>query len=137
LLIWRIHVRRQYQPQHKKKEWGLDQAAARGKKLTSLDHAIREGNSVISDPAVHPKAFDWQAAFPEVFAQGGFDVVVSNSPYIRQELLAPFKPYWEQRFKSYHGVADIFTYFFEHGVELPVLSNNPAHKRAKTAQITC
>jgi hypothetical protein len=32
--------------------------AARGKQLTSLDHTIREGNSVISDPAVHPKAFD-------------------------------------------------------------------------------
>jgi hypothetical protein len=45
--------------------------AARGKRLTSLDHTIREGNSVISDPAVHPKAFDWQAAFPEIFAQGG------------------------------------------------------------------
>ena len=37
--------------------------------------------SVISDTAVHPKALDWQAAFPEVFAQGGFDVVVGNPPY--------------------------------------------------------
>ncbi|MCX6930333.1 MAG: N-6 DNA methylase, partial [Verrucomicrobia bacterium] len=92
--------------------------AARGKRLTSLDHTIREGNSIISDPAVHPKAFDWQAAFPEVFAQGGFDVVVGNPPYIRQEWIAPFKPYWERRFKSYHGVADIFVYFFEQGVEL-------------------
>jgi hypothetical protein len=92
--------------------------AARGKQLTSLDHTIREGNSVISDPAVHPKAFDWQAAFPEVFAQGGFDVIVGNPPYIRQELLVPFKPYWEQRFKAYHGVADIFVYFFEQGVEV-------------------
>ena len=64
--------------------------AARGKRLTSLDHTIREGNSIISDPAVHPKAFDWQAAFPEVFAQGGFDVVVGNPPYIRQEWIAPF-----------------------------------------------
>jgi SAM-dependent methyltransferase len=92
--------------------------AARGKRLTSLDHTIREGNSIISDPAVHPKAFDWQAAFPEVFAQGGFDVVVGNPPYIRQEWIAPFKPYWERRFKSYHGVADIFVYFFEQGVEV-------------------
>src|ERR1017187_5655319 len=39
--------------------------AACGKQLTSLDHTIREGNSVISAPAVQPKAFDWQAAFPE------------------------------------------------------------------------
>jgi hypothetical protein len=34
--------------------------------LTSLDHTTREGNSVISDPTVQPKAFDWQAAFPEL-----------------------------------------------------------------------
>jgi hypothetical protein len=27
----------------------------RGKHLTSPDHAIREGNSVMSDPAVHPR----------------------------------------------------------------------------------
>ena len=44
--------------------------AARGKQLTSLDHTIREGNSVISDTAAHPKAFDWPAAFPEVFPHG-------------------------------------------------------------------
>jgi hypothetical protein len=40
--------------------------AMRGKQLTRLDHTIREANSVISDPAVQPKAFDWQAAFPEL-----------------------------------------------------------------------
>lgn len=92
--------------------------AALGKALTSLDHTIREGNSVVTDPGVHPKAFDWQATFPEVFAQGGFDVVVGNPPYIRQEWLAPFKPYWEKRYRTYHGVADIFVYFFEQGIEL-------------------
>src|SRR5208337_1743117 len=54
--------------------------ATRGKRLTSLDHTIREGNSIISDPAVHPNAFDWQDAFPEVFAQGGFDVVFGTPP---------------------------------------------------------
>ncbi|MDB6025401.1 MAG: putative type modification enzyme [Verrucomicrobiales bacterium] len=92
--------------------------AARGKQLTSLDHTIREGNSVVNDLAAHPKAFNWQASFPEVFAQGGFDVVVGNPPYLRQEWLAPFKPYWEKRYQSYHGVADIFVYFFEQGIEV-------------------
>jgi hypothetical protein len=92
--------------------------AARGKQLTSLDHTICEGNSVVNDPEVHPRAFDWQAAFPEVFGQGGFDVVIGNPPYIRQEWLAPFKPFWETRYQSYHGVADIFTYFFEQGIEV-------------------
>jgi hypothetical protein len=92
--------------------------AERGKVLTSLDHTIRVGNSIIADPAVHPKAFDWQAAFPEVFAVGGFDVVVANPPYIRQEWLAPYKAHFEAVFKSYHGTADIFTYFFERGLQL-------------------
>ena len=125
--------------------------AARGKQLTSLDHTIREGNSVISDPAVHPKAFDWQAAFPEVFAQGGpcragaqpgeaglvtpqlgegglvapkppgeggFDVVVGNPPYIRQELLTPYKPWLEAHYAVFHGMADLYVYFYELGVRM-------------------
>jgi SAM-dependent methyltransferase len=92
--------------------------AARGKRLTSLDHTIREGNSIISDPAVHPKAFDWQAAFPEVFAQGGFDVVVGNPPYIRQELLTPYKPWLEAHYETFHGMADLYVYFYELGVRL-------------------
>ena len=92
--------------------------ASRGKMLTSLDHNIRVGNSVVDDCQVHPKAFDWRAAFPEVFANGGFDVIVANPPYIRQEWLAPYKAYWQRRFKSYAGTADIFTYFYELGVEL-------------------
>ncbi len=89
--------------------------AAHGKQLTSLDHSIREGNSVVSDTTVHPKAFDWQTAFPEVFAQGGFDVVVGNPPYVRQELLTPFKPWLEARYASYHGMADLYVYFYELG----------------------
>ncbi len=92
--------------------------AARGKQLTSLDHTIREGNSVVDDPAVHPKAFIWKSAYPEVFIQGGFDVVVGNPPYVRQEWLAPYKPFWEKRYQSYHGVADIFVYFFEQSLEV-------------------
>jgi hypothetical protein len=81
--------------------------AQRGKPLASLDHSIRVGNSVVADPAVHEKAFDWQAAFPEVFAQGGFDVVVGNPPYVRQELLSPIKPYLQSAYRAYHGMADL------------------------------
>ena len=92
--------------------------AQRGKALTSLDHTIRVGNSVISDPAVHPRAFDWQAAFPEVFEHGGFDVVIGNPPYVRQEWISPYKPYFQEHFKVYHGVADLYVYFYELGIRL-------------------
>ena len=57
-------------------------------------------------------------SFQKCLKQGGFDVVVGNPPYIRQEWLAPYKSHWEQEFESYHGVADIYAYFFERGLEV-------------------
>jgi len=92
--------------------------AARGKVLTSLDHTIRVGNSVVTDPAVHPRAFDWQAAFPEVFANGGFDVVIGNPPYVRQEWISDIKPHLEANYLSYHGMADLYVYFYELGCRI-------------------
>ncbi|MCG8587214.1 MAG: Eco57I restriction-modification methylase domain-containing protein, partial [Pirellulales bacterium] len=92
--------------------------AQRGKPLTSLDHTIRVGNSIVSDPAVHPRAFDWQDTFPEVFDAGGFDVVVGNPPYVRQELLSPIKPYLEENYAAYHGMADLYVYFYELGLRV-------------------
>ena len=93
--------------------------AQRGKRLTDLDHSIRAGNSLVSDPDVDPRAaLDWQATFPEVFAAGGFDVVVGNPPYVRQELLGDLKPYLERTYRSYHGMADLYVYFYERGMDL-------------------
>ena len=89
-----------------------------GNALTSLDHNIRKGNSVVSDKAVHPDAFDWHAAFPEVFAAGGFDVVIGNPPYVRQEWIKEYKRHWEQTFQSFSQNADLFVYFYELGIKL-------------------
>ncbi|MDR0299823.1 MAG: N-6 DNA methylase, partial [Streptococcaceae bacterium] len=56
--------------------------AKKGKKLTALDGNIKCGNSLIDDPEVAgDKAFDWAKEFPDIFATGGFDVVVGNPPY--------------------------------------------------------
>jgi SAM-dependent methyltransferase len=54
---------------------------------------------------------DWRAAFPDVFARGGFDVVVGNPPYIRQERLGSKQAM--RGYASYHGVADLYVYFIE------------------------
>ncbi len=57
--------------------------AQKGRKLTSLNNNIKCGNSLIDDPSVAgDKAFNWQNEFPEVFAKGGFDVVIGNPPYV-------------------------------------------------------
>lgn len=56
------------------------------RKLSSLNNNIKCGNSLISDPTVAgDKAFDWEKEFPQVFAKGGFDVVVGNPPYVRAD----------------------------------------------------
>jgi len=50
-------------------------SAQKGKKLTTLDGNIKSGNSLL---------ISWQETFPEVFKNGGFDVVVGNPPYVKE-----------------------------------------------------
>ena len=94
--------------------------ARRGKVLDSLDANLRVGDSLIEDSsfAYRRHGFEWKTAFPDIFAAGGFDVVLGNPPYVRQELLKDLKPYLERRFEVYHGVADLYAYFFERGIKL-------------------
>ena len=92
--------------------------AQHGKLLNELDRNFRVGNSVVGDPAVDERALDWRTAFDQVFADGGFDVVVGNPPYVRQELIADSKPYLEGNYATYHGAADLFVYFYELGIRL-------------------
>jgi hypothetical protein len=92
--------------------------ARKDQKLTQLSHNIVEGNSVVDDPAVDPRAFDWHARFLEVFARGGFDAVVGNPPYVRQEWLGAIKPHLAERFQTYHGMADLYVYFYERGLQI-------------------
>lgn len=57
--------------------------AQKGRKLTSLNNNIKCGNSLIDDSTVAgEKAFNWQNEFPEVFAKGGFDIIIGNPPYV-------------------------------------------------------
>jgi hypothetical protein len=62
--------------------------------------------------------FDWKAEFSEIMRAGGFDAVIGNPPYVRQELLGSLKSYFQRRYKVYHGVADLYAYFIEKSVSL-------------------
>src|SRR5690554_2955540 len=57
--------------------------AQKGRKLNKLNNNIKCGNSLIDNPEIaREKAFNWQNEFPEIFANGGFDVVIGNPPYV-------------------------------------------------------
>ncbi len=96
--------------------------------LPTLDSNIKDGNSLVETDFYggkfdfgeekKVKPFSWKNNFAEVFKQGGFDCVIGNPPYVRQELLGPQKNYFLKKYKVYHGVADLYSYFFERGIEL-------------------
>jgi type I restriction-modification system DNA methylase subunit len=89
------------------------------RKLNSLNNNIKCGNSLIDSKAVAgDKAFHWETEFPDVFAAGGFDVVIGNPPYVRQELLNPIKPYLELNYKVFEGTSDLFSYFYEKSFDI-------------------
>lgn len=94
-------------------------SAQKGKKLTSLDNNIKCGNSLIDDPAIAGnKAFNWQTQFSDVFKGGGFDVVVGNPPYVRQEFLGSQKNHFAKHYRVYSGTTDLFAYFYEKAVDI-------------------
>lgn len=89
-----------------------------GKPLTSLDSNLKAGNSLGLAEPVAGDTFCWHSAFADIFATGGFDVVLGNPPYVRQERFSHLKPWLEAQYAVYHGVADLYAYFFELGVKL-------------------
>ncbi len=71
--------------------------------------------------------FHWELEFPNIFfgsrgqplgERAGFDVVIGNPPYVRQEQLSADKPFFQEHYEVYHGVADLFVYFFAQGLRL-------------------
>jgi len=92
--------------------------ARRGKVLNSLDNNLRVGDSLIEDSNYSYRSFSWREAFPDIIAAGGFDVVLGNPPYVRQEFISHLKPYLQTRYEVYNGTVDLYAYFYELGLRL-------------------
>jgi type I restriction-modification system DNA methylase subunit len=74
--------------------------------LSSLEHTIRIGNSLVgedfwagrqrtAESEERIRTFDWRAAFPEVWPagrEGGFDIVLGNPPYVKLQNLMTVDP---------------------------------------------
>jgi tRNA1(Val) A37 N6-methylase TrmN6 len=94
--------------------------AKKGRKLSSLNKNLKCGNSLISDPAVAgDKAFDWQQQFPEVFANGGFDVVIGNPPYVDIKALDPvFVRAFFKLYQTCENRINLYAIFIEKGYSI-------------------
>ncbi len=65
----------------------------------------------------YANALEWRFEFPEVLDDegdfSGFDCIIGNPPYIRQEQIKDLKPLLEKQYQDfYNSTADIYTYFF-------------------------
>ena len=72
------------------------------KTLATLEDNIKCGNSLIDDPEIAGEmAFDWEKEFPEIFANGGFDIVVGNPPYVStKQIPANDRNYYWDKYKE-------------------------------------
>jgi len=100
--------------------------------LPSLHQNVKCGNSLIgpdffTQKQIYPfnfneqkriNPFDWKSEFADVMAAGGFDAVIGNPPYVRQESLKGVKEYFQTHYTAYHGTADLYVYFIEKGMSL-------------------
>jgi len=80
------------------------QTAKRDRPLSNLMDNVKCANSLLSN---------WNELFPEIMANGGFDCVVGNPPYVRQESIKELKPELKEIYSVYTGTADLFVYFYE------------------------
>lgn len=64
--------------------------------------------------------FLFRLHFFEVFRdRGGFDIIIANPPYVRQELIGDQKNELAVSYPDvYDGVADLFVYFYARGLDL-------------------
>jgi type I restriction-modification system DNA methylase subunit len=94
--------------------------AQKGRKLTTLSNHIKCGNSLIDDPEIAgEKAFNWENEFPEIFANGGFDVVIGNPPYVHLEKIKDTSVALKKaNYETYHSQGDIYCVFVEKGISV-------------------
>lgn len=89
------------------------------RKLNDLNNNIKCGNSLIDDVAVAgDKAFNWQQEFPQIFAKGGFDVVIGNPPYVSKSFSENERGFFNKIYETAQYQLDLYVSFIEKGVNL-------------------
>jgi len=92
------------------------------RKLNDLNNNIKCGNSLIDDPAIAgDKAFNWQNEFPQVFAKGGFDVVIGNPPYVGEKGHSDIFENLKKIIKwnmFYRRRSNTYYFFIKHGIDI-------------------
>lgn len=88
--------------------------ADKNKTLASLENNIKCGNSLINDIEIAGElSFDWEKEFPQVFENGGFDIVVGNPPYVSTKQIPTNDRnyYWDKYKEILFSEMDLYEIF--------------------------
>ena len=92
------------------------------RKLNNLNDNIKCGNSLIDDVAIAgEKAFNWQTAFPKIFDNGGFDVIIGNPPY-GAFISKNEQNFYTKIYKTASYKLDTYAIFIEKGISITKLN---------------
>jgi hypothetical protein len=70
------------------------------------------------DPYDQNASADWFDSEWMFGITDGFDVVIGNPPYVRQEKIKELKPTLKDQYDCYTGTADLYVYFYERGFQM-------------------
>ncbi|MEQ9299609.1 MAG: Eco57I restriction-modification methylase domain-containing protein [Cyclobacteriaceae bacterium] len=108
-----------------KKQWGEKIPVELRNKVKKAEEKLLkliDNRDEIESNKLYENAFEWRFQFPEVLDDEGnftgFDIVIGNPPYIRQEELVEIKPYLSEQYSIFTGTADMYVYFVELGMKL-------------------
>ena len=101
-------------------ELNATQKKAFNKKTEKLAAHIKKLETELEEIAgnkIYENAFEWRFEFPEVLNDEGdftgFDIVIGNPPYIRQEVIKEQKSYLKTQYHNYTGASDLYVFFVE------------------------
>ena len=58
--------------------------------------------------------FCWNIIFHKIFKlNGGFDIMLANPPYVRQEKIIHFKDRLKRKYNLFNSTSDLYVYFYE------------------------
>jgi hypothetical protein len=106
-------------------EMGKREKAAWNKKVAKLTKDTKKLETEIEEiknNKIYENAFEWRFEFPEVLNNEGdfvgFDTVIGNPPYIRQEEVKEYSKYFQSNFVTFSGKSDIYVFFYELAVNI-------------------
>jgi len=100
----------------------LKKAKEREEKLSQEISRLSNDIEEIQANKIYENAFEWRFEFPEVLNNNGdfvgFDIMLGNPPYIRQEEIKDQKSYLQSNFTTYSGSADLYVFFVEKAFQI-------------------